>query len=78
MFEAMAAITGLSVFAIIGATVAMVRDWQEKASRREFNRQRRIARAQRLAMAQRRRAREITREHDAHKALAAMIKVEEY
>lgn len=62
--------TGLAALSIISWAFILVRDWQEKAAKREFNRQRRIARAQRLAMAGKRRARVIRSEAAANAAMA--------
>jgi hypothetical protein len=62
--------TGLAAVSIIAWAFILVRDWQEKAAKREFHRQRRIARAERLAMAGKRRARVIRSEAAANSALA--------
>ena len=62
--------TTLAAVSIIGWAFLITRSCQDKAAKRELNRQRRIARAERLAMAGKRRARVIRSEAAANSAMA--------
>lgn len=68
-FELVALSLALGIVGIIGLAVSAVRDYQNKAARREQSRQRRIARAQRLIIAGKRRDSAPRSEYEANLAM---------
>ena len=70
MFTLATIATTLGAVSLIGWAFLTVRSYMDKAANREFNRQRRIARAERLAMRGKRRARVIRSEASANLAMA--------